>query len=156
MNCDWISRKCCPFWPFSLKAKDDAKYQFDPNNHIKIEPKAEEEKGEMREISNINDNDFTEIQLDQDLTGLENENQDDDIIKEIKNRKEMANYTIKREMMNFSELGITPEELCTSNNQLEQSRAEDDKTNVNANEKISLDCSLDLEYETSDDPSDIR
>ena len=77
MNCDWISRKCCPFWPFALKAKDDAKYQFDPNNHIKIEPKAEEEKGEMREISNINDNDLTEIQLDQDLTGLENENQDD-------------------------------------------------------------------------------
>ena len=97
-----------------------------------------------------------EIELDQGLTGLENENQDDDIIKEIKNRKEMANYTIKREMMNFSELGITPEELCTSNNQLEQSRADDDKTNMNANEKISLDCSLDLEYETSVDPSDIR
>ena len=54
MNCDWISRKCCPFWPFALKAKDDAKYQFDPNNHIKIEPKAEE-KEEMKEISN-NDN----------------------------------------------------------------------------------------------------
>ena len=53
MNCDWISRKCCPFWPFALKAKDDAKYQFDPNNHIKIEPKAEE-KEEMKEISNDN------------------------------------------------------------------------------------------------------
>ena len=92
-----------------------------------------------------------EIELDQGLTGLENENQDDDIIKEIKSRKEMANYTIKREMMNFSELGITPEELCTSNNQLEKSHVENDNK-----AKISSNCSLDLEYETSDDPSDIR
>ena len=98
------------------------------------------------------DNDFTEIEL----TGLENENQDDDIIKEIKSRKEMANYNIKREMMNFSELGITPEELCTSNNQLEQSCTEDQKSNINAKAKISSNCSLDLEYETSEDPSEIR
>ena len=96
-----------------------------------------------------------EIELDQGLTGLENENQDDDIIKEIKSRKEMTNYTIKREMMNFSELGITPEELCTSNNQLEKSHVENDKPNVSSKAKISSNCSLDLEYETSDDPSDI-
>merc|ERR1712141_189800 len=68
----------------------------------------------------------------------------------------MANYTIKREMMNFSELGITPEELCTTNNQLEKSHVENDKPNVSTKAKISSNCSLDLEYETSDDPSDIR
>ena len=51
-------------------------------------------------------------------TGLENENQDEDIIKEIKNHKEFVNHTIKREMIlntnddiNFSELNINPEEL---------------------------------------------
>ena len=57
---------------------------------------------------------FKEIKLGS-KTGLENENQDDDIIKEIKNRKEMVNYTIKREMLNndlnLSELGIEPTEL---------------------------------------------
>ena len=57
---------------------------------------------------------FKEIKLGS-QTGLENENQDDDIIKEIKNRKEMVNYTIKREMLNndlnLSELGIEPTEL---------------------------------------------
>ena len=45
---NWIAKKCCHFcWPLGLSIKDDAKYQFNPDDHIKIEPKREE----MTEIS---------------------------------------------------------------------------------------------------------
>ena len=121
MNCKWIGRKCCYFWPFNFNrnVKEDAKFHYNPDDHFKVESKRDE----MKEVSNISDSsddEFMEIELTS-KTGLENENQDEDIIKEIKNHKELVNHTIKREMIlntnddiNFSELNIKPEELTYS------------------------------------------
>ena len=51
---NWIAKKCCHFcWPLGLSIKDDAKYQFNPDDHIKIEPKREE----MTEISRTDSED---------------------------------------------------------------------------------------------------
>ena len=155
---NWIAKKCCHFcWPLGLSIKDDAKYQFNPDDHIKIEPKEEmteisrtdSEDSEGKDLAIVskykkNDNNgqfilgFKEIKLGS-QTGLENENQDDDIIKEIKNRKEMVNYTIKREMLNndlnLSELGIEPTELKVNAGTNEAFVQE----NIDTNENTSVD-----------------
>lgn len=108
-NC-WIFKKCK--WP--LRTRDDAKYQFDPDKDIRIEPKRPEE---MREVSN-----FYEDTFDIDLverTSLENKNctQIDDVLREIKDQKEMVNNNIKLEMKakgaddDNNEINFGPEDL---------------------------------------------
>ena len=89
-NCLILSKKC----PWAGGLKDDAKYEFDPDKDITIEPKIEVIE-DMKEIHSSDDE--MEIQIGQ-QTSIENMNctKIDYVSLEAKEQKEINNRTIKQ------------------------------------------------------------